>query len=104
MDIYYALKENDYVWIKQTMDDALFAIINGDTDMVRFLLTNGADVNCQNEYGNTALMFACANGQKDKVEILLENGANVNSLDEKGLSAIDYAKRYGHTEIVKILE
>ena len=63
---------------------------NGQTDTVRFLVENGANVNSvQKVMGNTALMFACHNGNLEIVRYLCQNGADPNIINNTGLKAID---------------
>ena len=44
-------------------------------DYVRILVTQGADINMRDEYGDTALRIARDDGRQDCVEILEELGA-----------------------------
>lgn len=47
----------------------------GDTEKVQALLAKGADVNAQNNTGNTALMVAQQKGHKETFQLLTEAGA-----------------------------
>ena len=49
---------------------------DGDCNMVKMLLENGADIEAINERGTTALIRASEYGKYDVVKILLENGAD----------------------------
>jgi ankyrin repeat protein len=49
----------------------MLAVSHGRHDMVRMLLEAGADVNCQDEDGSTALMCASEHGHADIVKLLL---------------------------------
>lgn len=51
----------------------MLAVSHGRTAMVRLLLDDGADVNCQDEDGSTALMCASEHGHTDIVKLLLAN-------------------------------
>jgi ankyrin repeat protein len=66
----------------------------GHSDIVRFLLSKGADVA---SLSGESLRFAIENNHPDVVRILLENGAEL----KEGL--ITTAVAYGHTEIVRLL-
>lgn len=49
----------------------MLAVSHGRPDMVRLLLEEGAEVNCQDEDGSTALMCASEHGHTDIVKMLL---------------------------------
>ena len=51
------------------------AALRGDTEKVKALLAQGADVNAKTRFGGTALMYAARNGHKEIVRILWEAGA-----------------------------
>ena len=59
-----------------------------DTENVKLLLKNGADVNAKNNDGQTALMWASDNGHIEVVRLLLENGANVNAKKDDGQTVL----------------
>jgi ankyrin repeat protein len=54
------------------------------TEIMRYLLMNGADVNAEGNHGFRPLHIAAMNGIIECVELLLTNGANVNSQVETG--------------------
>ena len=76
----------------------------GHTNIVRLLLTKGADVNAKKYFDQTALMEAAENGHADIVRILLDKGADVNVKDWYGYTAISRAASCDHTDIVRLLE
>ena len=59
-----------------------------DTENVKLLLKNGADVNTRDEQDMTALMWASERGHTEMVKLLLENGAHVNAKDVYGYTAL----------------
>lgn len=76
----------------------------GHTEVARFLLEKGADVNKGRDHdGWTALRGAAQRGHKDTVQLLLDNGANVDERDEKLWTALMGAAWEGRLEIVKLL-
>jgi ankyrin repeat protein len=78
----------------------------GHTNVVEFLLREGADVNAvgKNENGFTALTGAVAGGHADVVELLVDRGADVNQRYEGGtFSPLLAAAAEGDPRIVRLL-
>ncbi|KAJ7114821.1 ankyrin repeat-containing domain protein [Mycena epipterygia] len=69
----------------------------GQTDSVRFLLENGADINSNDDL---ALFEASSEGHIDIVCLLLENGTDINAKDG---SALCEATENGQLDIVHLL-
>lgn len=76
----------------------------GDAAKVKTLLANGADVNFQDKFGDTALMRVSATGKMTMVKILLDHGADVNLEDGFGQTALDKASERGYERAVKLLK
>ena len=95
------------ICISDIMEDDLSIIHNasycGDYDTVLGCLQNIEDIDCKDEYGNTALHLASHSGNIDIVKILLENGAEIDCKLVNGGTAIQLASIGGHLETVKIL-
>ena len=60
-------------------DELLQAAKAGDTDEVKRLINERADVNAEDTNKSTPLHFAAENGHKEIVDALLDKGANVNA-------------------------
>ena len=75
----------------------------GNTEVVKFLLKENADVNIQNEHRVTALMVASQHGHTKIVKLLLKENADVNIQNEHRVTALMVASQHGHTKIVKLL-
>ncbi len=71
--------------------------------MAKLLLDRGANVNIQDESGNTALHCAASAGKKDIVKYLLEQGADVTVVNAREQKAIDYASIKGLMRIATLL-
>src|SRR5689334_2838325 len=67
------------------------AALNGQLEVVKLLLENGANVNGQGKNGNTPLNCAIENLNPELIKYLLENGANVNARDESGVTPLHLA-------------
>lgn len=86
------------------------AVYNKKNDLVKYLITQGADVNAKESSGWTALMFATMLGETEIVKILLDAGAEVNSKTNKGETALQRAEKIQEaklgdvTEVIKILK
>ncbi len=66
----------------------------GNSDMVKFLLSNNANVD-QLRYGKeTALMRAALNNKPEVAKILMNASANVTLKNEDGETALDFAKTF----------
>ena len=79
---------------------------NKDTDLVRALLTHGADVNAVGAFGTTAataLMMASVVGDLNTATLLVDNGANVNQIPAGGMPPLSAAVQFGNTELVRFL-
>ena len=81
----------------------MYAIQNGNTEMVKFLLTEKANPNIVTKDGNSALIFASANGNTDIVKALLAAGAKVNTINKYGQTALMFASEKDTTDMVKAL-
>ena len=81
------------------------AVFEGNLDMVKFLVENGAMVNIPSRYyNNTCLMLAAVrNNNANIVNYLLENGANLHAKDQDGRTALHYATEQGNFDIVRNL-
>lgn len=81
----------------------LDAALRGDIDMVRQFLVDGADINHEDNDGNTVLSLASQNGHLAVVEHLMANGADANRENEMGKTALVLALYNGHLAIAERL-
>ena len=79
------------------------AVRRGDCEPVRRLVGEGADLDSEDRYGQTALMIASMRGCPDLVRLLVQSGAKFDTTAKYNLSALMLAVINGHTEIVRIL-
>ncbi|KAM9354874.1 uncharacterized protein ankrd63 [Pholidichthys leucotaenia] len=69
----------------------------------RLLLEKGADVNCQDESGRTALSHACEMGHLEVVKFLVQFNADPDVTDAWGNSALMYAAFSGQSQVLEFL-
>ncbi len=81
-----------------------FAAQNGDTEVVRYLLENGADIKAQDYVrSRSAIHFAAENGNLECVKLLAEHGADMIDRDCYGATPMHYAARYNKLNVIKYL-
>lgn len=69
----------------------IYATLQKNINLTRFLLNNGANVNIQNVLGETAFINASSLDDIKMMRLLLEYGANQNLKTKDGKTALDYA-------------
>ncbi len=80
-----------------------YAVFNGHTEIVNYLLENGADVNAQSPNGATPIMLAAREGREELAKKLLESGADVTLKTDWDDTALTMAMRYSHFKIGKMI-
>ncbi|WP_218080451.1 ankyrin repeat domain-containing protein [Anthocerotibacter panamensis] len=83
--------------------ELLRAVAAGEAHTVKALLTQGMDVNAQDDDGMCALVLASFKGHMAVVEVLLEAGADVDAKTNYGVTPLKAATMKGHQQIVEIL-
>lgn len=81
--------------IKTVMDD--------QTEISKFLIEEGANINNPDSFGMTCLMWAAYNGNVELVKFLLSKGADTGAETENGMTALKAAREQGHQQIVELL-
>jgi len=85
-------------------DSALsLASYRGHNQLVELLLSAKADVEYQNQNGETALIWASENGQAPTVRTLIANKANLETRTNEGVTALMWAAEAGHNECITAL-
>ena len=100
-----------------------------NSEVVNFLINNGADVNLENSKGRIALDFAsvnpklkntdalnklkyksnreflklCRHSSLEEIQIALDNGADVNSKGKDNSTALMFAARFNNEDVIKFL-
>jgi ankyrin repeat protein len=81
----------------------LKAADSGRRDIVKYLLSKGADPNGHDTEGQHALYGAASRGFDDVVEVLLQGGADPNAPNNQGNRALGAAVGGGHFDVALIL-
>ena len=79
------------------------SVIKGHTDIVQYLVNEGAPVNSQDKSGVTALELACCHRHAEIVQILLDREADPNLQDQDHNTALIFACYRQMTAGVKLL-
>jgi ankyrin repeat protein len=80
-----------------------YAALNGHEHIVEWLISQGVDINSQNDNSDTALALASVNGYLPVVRLLLKAGADVNIRNKKERSPLLDAASCGHSAIAELL-
>ncbi|GMH36789.1 hypothetical protein BSKO_04662 [Bryopsis sp. KO-2023] len=80
----------------------ILAAANGHSQIVKFLLKHGADIEAKDDLGYTALLEAALWGETEVVKALVKNGAEVDVSSGVGSKPLFVAAKGGHLEIVEV--
>jgi ankyrin repeat protein len=75
----------------------------GSADIVRALISAGADVNARAKDGGSAMLDGALKGDMGCVEALLAADADVNVKDSEGRTPLIWAAMGGHADCLKAL-
>ncbi|KAL0207758.1 hypothetical protein P9112_012386 [Eukaryota sp. TZLM1-RC] len=76
-------------------DPLIYAVKQGQLNLCKWLIGEGADVNCRSARDWTPLMIAGQIDRIDLIELLIDNDADVNSVNLKGRDLFLICCRYG---------
>ncbi|EAX97348.1 hypothetical protein TVAG_293530 [Trichomonas vaginalis G3] len=110
IDSYYCGMYNNletlFVYFDQTNDINICFIISTRFDipsLCEYFLSNGANINEKDEYGNTALHIAACYNSKETAKLLISHGININEKNNDGETALHIAAYYDRKETAKPL-
>ncbi|WP_028329215.1 ankyrin repeat domain-containing protein [Brachyspira alvinipulli] len=79
-------------------------LYNSDTEMAKYLIEQGADVNTltPSEDGYPLLLQAIDNGKTELVKLLIEKGADTTVVNKEKKTVFDIAREKGYDDIVAL--
>ncbi|CAB3375876.1 myotrophin-like [Cloeon dipterum] len=96
LDSVKEIAEKNNVDINTAIDGRLpihYASDYGQLEVIKYLVSRGADVNAKDKHGITALLAAIWEGHTDCVKLLLESGASPQGETPDGSSYIEAAEK-----------
>ena len=75
----------------------------GQTEIVKLLIAEGADVNTKDERRETPLHWAVEYGHTEIAELLMAKDADVNAKDMHSKTPLHWAARKGSTQFIELL-
>ncbi|XP_048251276.1 inversin-like [Haliotis rufescens] len=82
----------------------MWAAMKGNSDVVKLLVSKGADVSLVDVDGGNILHFACLGGQLETVEFVLSlNVVDINSRGLRSRTPVMWATERGHRDVVALL-
>ena len=76
----------------------------GHIDIVSLLIAHNADINTQDDNGQTALHCAVRHGIEDIVELLITHKADIHATNNNGQTALKIALQKNYEDIVQLLK
>lgn len=80
-------------WYNAKTTALMLAAFKDNSEIVKFLLESGVEIDAQTSAGKTALMHAAQNGNVRVCQQLIKFGANLSLTDRNELTAADYASQ-----------
>ncbi len=81
-----------------------YAAFHGRTEIIRMLISAGAQINTPDGDMLTPLMQASAQGHLAAVRVLITSGASLTEVSTQGETALDLAKQGNHQAVVRALQ
>jgi thiosulfate/3-mercaptopyruvate sulfurtransferase len=89
--------------IDNGMSPLMLAAKDGELEILRLLLSGGADVDLINDDENTALWFACFSDEPMMVNELIQAGCNLDNQNVNGATCLIYCASTGKFDLVRLL-
>ena len=78
-----------------------YAAASGDSEIVKVLVKQGAELDARSPNNTTPMMMAARGGFIYSVKVLSDAGADASLKNDVGMSAIDFARENGSNDIVE---
>ncbi|MFY7900337.1 MAG: ankyrin repeat domain-containing protein [Chitinophagaceae bacterium] len=88
---------------KEANELLLAAALHGNVQDIKKALSLGADINCMNAKGETALNMVAKLSYEFLVAYLIEKGAQVNTANNDKITPLHWAVEYDNVVLVKLL-
>jgi hypothetical protein len=75
----------------------------GYYNLIKLLISDGADINKDDADGRTPLEHATKTNNVDAIKFLISNGADVNKANSYGRTPLDYAIKKNNVDMIKFL-
>jgi len=85
-------------------DQGMTPIFNKEINLIILLVKAGADIRLQSSKGNTALMWFAYSGYLDGIRYLASRGADIEIKNKDNQTALDIAEKFGHLKVVEYLK
>jgi ankyrin repeat protein len=82
----------------------MWAVVNENMKMTKFLISRGADLNARDVEGTTPLMWAVVTGNIKTIKLLIRRGADINIKDNYGKTALESSIKRNQKKIIKLLK
>lgn len=79
------------------------ALYYGRSDVMKYLLDHGSDINAQDNEGRTALICGILTNPPENIDLLLKRGAIIDIANKSGSNALLLASGCGRKDCVKLL-
>ena len=90
--------------INKLNEELLQATKDGDLEVVKSLVDQGADVNVKDKENATPLMRSVSRNYQAIVKLLIEQGADVNAINDWGYTPLKYAIKLNLKEMQQRLK
>ncbi|XP_021298262.1 potassium channel SKOR isoform X2 [Herrania umbratica] len=98
------VREGAYLNIDDAGSFLCAAVVKGDSDFIKRILSNGIDPNSRDYDHRTPLHVAASEGLFLMAKLLIEAGASVFTKDRWGNTPLDEGRMCGNKHLIKLLE